>query len=132
MSTRAERHHVELHLVYDDGSTFSTGVVRDVSDSGLFLETAQPLPVGTLLQLFPLDPEAADLFEIDAEVVRVEEENPDTSTLGGMGLHFVADARGTAAVHRLIDLLEERKDEAVKDPYLGVRVPRGTPSPEST
>lgn len=124
MSTdlRAERHHVELKLVYDDGSSFSSGRVRDVSDTGLFLETAEPLPKGTVIKLFPLDPEAGEIFEIEAEVVRVEGDDEDASTLGGMGLHFLHE-EDVAPVHVLIDALEKRKDRTVKDPFLGIRVP---------
>ncbi|MGF1511507.1 MAG: PilZ domain-containing protein [Myxococcota bacterium] len=129
MAERAERHHVELKLVYDDGTTFSTGRVRDVSDTGLFIETAAPAPVGTVLQLFPVDQEAGELFEIDAEVVRVEEDNPDTSTLGGMGLRFNAQASDLAAIHRLIEALEMREQKTVTDPFLGLRIP--APMPES-
>jgi len=119
---RAERHQVELKLVYDDGSSFSTGRVRDVSDTGLFLETAEPLPKGTVIKLFPLDPEAGEIFEIEAEVVRVEADDEDASTLGGMGLHFI-HKEDEAPVHVLIAALEKRMDQTVKDPFLGVRVP---------
>ncbi|MEM1024947.1 MAG: PilZ domain-containing protein [Myxococcota bacterium] len=119
---RAERHHVELKLVYDDGSSFSTGRVRDVSDTGLFLETAEPLPKGTIIKLFPLNPEAGEIFEIEAEVMRIEADDEDASTLGGMGLHFM-HKEDEAPVHLLIEALEKQKDQTVKDPFLGIRVP---------
>jgi len=82
---RAERHKVRFKLVYDDGDTFNAGTVRDVSETGLYLETALPLPKGTRVMLTPLDSD--ELFEAHGKVVRVEEY--DGGNPGGMGIEFV-------------------------------------------
>lgn len=121
---RAERHHVELKLVYDDGTGYLTGIVRDVSDTGLFIETSNPLPMGSRICLFPID---AELFEIDATVVRIEQDDPDTSTLGGMGLEFIHGPEGVGPVHRMIEALEARQANTVVDPFLAVRIPTTKP-----
>lgn len=123
---RAERHHLEFKLVYDDGEHYSSGRVRDVSDSGLFLETPDPAQVGTVLTLFPLDPEAEGLFELHVEVVRVEADDPDTNQLGGMGLRFLEPDSVLEQIHALIEALEKTQAARPQDPYLGVRLPRSS------
>jgi len=126
-SKRAERQSTEFKLVYDDGESFTAGRVRDVSETGLFLETAQPAPIGTILTLFPVEAATNDLFEITAEVVRHVPENPDASELGGMGLRFVISEDGQGAVESLIRALRAMEASQVADPYLGVRVPLPSP-----
>ncbi|HJL43377.1 MAG TPA: PilZ domain-containing protein [Myxococcales bacterium LLY-WYZ-16_1] len=121
-ANRADRHQVELKLVYDDGEHYASGRVRDASDTGLFLETPEPAPVGTVLTLFPLDPEADRLFELHVEVVRVEPDDPDTHRLGGMGLKFLEPDSVIEQIHALIEALE-RAQHGPRDPLLGVRIP---------
>jgi hypothetical protein len=126
-SKRAERHRTEFKLIYDDGESFTAGRVRDVSETGLFLETAQPAPIGTVLTLFPVDAATQDLYEIRAEVVRHVPENPDASELGGMGLRFVDPEEIRSQVDALVDTLEKMQAEGTRDPLLGVRVPLSSP-----
>lgn len=130
-SKRAERHQTEFKLIYDDGESFTAGRVLDVSETGLFLETAQPAPVGTILTLFPVDVATQDLYEIQAEVVRVVADDPDTSTLGGMGLRFVDPDSVKDQLDALIETLERMSREGTRDPFLGVRVPTPSPSEPS-
>lgn len=132
---QSERHRVRFHLVYDDGSSFNAGVVRDVSESGLFLETALPLPVGTVVTLTPLDENTSgDLFEVSAKVVRTVayHDSGHSQEPPGMGLMFLdlsADERWS--VVKMIRALEDRdaSRRGNKDPFLGVRVPKDTQKP---
>lgn len=126
-SKRAERHPTEFKLIYDDGESFTAGRVRDLSETGLFLETAQPAPIGTVLTLFPVDAATQDIYEIRAEVVRHISENPDTSDLGGMGLRFVDPDEVRAQIDALIETLEKMQASGTRDPLLGVRVPLSSP-----
>jgi hypothetical protein len=116
---RAERHKVRFKLVYDDGETFNAGTVRDVSETGLFLETALPLAKGTQVMLTPVDSE--ELFEAHGKVIRVEEY--DGGNPGGMGIEFVdideAERRNVVA---MILRLETRPETGTIDPYLGVKI----------
>lgn len=125
-SKRAARHPAEFKLIYDDGESFTAGRVRDVSETGLFLETAQPAPIGTVLTLFPVEAATQDIYEIRAEVVRHVPENPDASELGGMGLRFVDPDEMRAQIDALIQILDEL-GQGVRDPLLGVRVPLPSP-----
>jgi len=127
-SKRADRHTTEFKLVYDDGESFTAGRVRDVSETGLFLETAQPAPIGTVLTLFPVDPAASELDEIRAEVMRHIPENPDASELGGMGLRFVDADEIRDQIDILIAAMGDGEAEGALDPLLGIRIP--TPKPK--
>ncbi len=83
----AERSRVTFGMVCDAGASMSSGRVLDLSMTGAFIHTDQPLPIGTLVTLFPVGDAGDDLFEIDAKVVRVckgtSEDDPP-----GMGVHF--------------------------------------------
>lgn len=125
---RDERHRVRFHLVYDDGSSFNAGTVHDVSVSGLFLETALPLPLGSEVCLTPVG-EGHELFEVKARVMRcvpysagVMADRP-----AGMGLQFLdlSDSERDRVVS-LIRALETKqaKVRGEKDPFLGVIVTR--------
>jgi hypothetical protein len=68
----------DLTVVYDTGESFWSGSVIDMSESGIFIETSHSLPVGTRVTLMPEVSEAEQLpFEIEAEVVRTNEYDPD-------------------------------------------------------
>lgn len=72
---RAPRFSVaRFNIVYDTGDGFWCGPVIDVSESGLFVETAHELPVGTRVTIVPDVEDGASLpFELHGEVVRVHQ-----------------------------------------------------------
>lgn len=82
---------LQFHVVYDDGEGFMTANVYNISHTGVFLETAMPLRPGERVRMTPLLPEPAGLFELDGEVVRAEEYNPERGAErpAGMGVRFV-------------------------------------------
>ena len=131
---RAERHRIRFKMVFDDGQTYSAGYVRDISRTGIFLETASPLPVGSEVRLEPVDQQDA-LFEVAARVVRVVEADepiPDAETHPndgqiGMGLEFLAlDGEAGDGIEQMVLRLEEAQSREMKtgslDPFLGVYV----------
>lgn len=131
---RAQRHRVRFKMVFDDGQTYSAGYVRDISRTGLFLETASPLPVGSEVRLEPVDAQDA-LFEVAARVVRVVETDepiPEAEThvndgQVGMGLEFLAlDDEASEGIEQMVATLEaeQRNGGATGslDPFLGVYV----------
>lgn len=89
---RAARYRLRFPVAYDDGEGFMTGYVVDVSESGLFIETVLPLKEGTRVRITPLLPEKAGLFELEAEVVRTKEYDPDSlmELPPGMGVRFLS------------------------------------------
>ena len=125
---RAPRHKVRFKLVYDDGNTFNAGRVADVSEGGLFLETALPLPVGTVVSLSPLEPEVAgDIFEIRARVVRAVPYSETSTKPAGMGLEFLdLDKSQREQVVSMIHRLEDKAATSTSgtlDIYLGIQLP---------
>jgi c-di-GMP-binding flagellar brake protein YcgR len=130
---KTERHKVRFHLVYDDGSSFNAGTVHDVSEGGMFLETALPLDVGTEVRLNPLDNAGDSLFEVRARVIRSVpyDRAAEQSIVSGMGLQFL-DLSGEDRA-RLVGLIRSLEDQLSRtpagqvDPYLGVRVPAMKP-----
>ena len=137
---RAERHAVRFHLVYDDGASYNAGTVRDVSEGGLFLETALPLSVGSTVTLTPLDSAGHTTFEVRAEVTRVVPYDPEHTTVesfaAGMGLRFLDldDAERTKVVEMINDLEDKAQhtSEGGIDPVLGVRVAGAGPDEPAT
>lgn len=89
---RAIRYPLRFPVAYDDGEGFMTGYVVDVSESGLFIETVMPLAEGTRVRITPLLPEKAGLFELEAEVVRAKEYDPEVlmELPPGMGVRFLS------------------------------------------
>lgn len=89
---RAIRYALRFPVAYDDGEGFMTGHVVDVSETGLFIETVMPLAAGTKVRITPLLPEKAGLFELEAEVMRTTEYDPDVmmELPPGMGVRFTS------------------------------------------
>ncbi|MFO0725746.1 MAG: PilZ domain-containing protein [Myxococcota bacterium] len=131
----SERHRVRFHLVYDDGSSFNAGTVHDVSEGGLFLETALPLPVGTTVTLTPLDAAGQVVAEVKAKVMRSIPYDPDRlDQPAGMGLAFMdLTPEGQQAVMMMVQELEKQakdiRDDSQVDPFLGIRVKPTRPPP---
>lgn len=121
-----ERHRITFKIVYDDGNSFNAGYVLDVSESGVFLETALPLPLGSIVRLTPLDHAGDRLFEVTARVMRSIPYDPTILAPPGMGLEFVDLSREQRVqVSEMIKALLDRAAhlEGDMDPYLGVRLP---------
>ena len=51
---RKPRFSLKLQIVYDDGASFMSGPVLDMSETGVFIETVMPLEPGTAVRLMPL------------------------------------------------------------------------------
>lgn len=102
MQPRAPRFKVGvLHFVYDTGESFWAAPAFDLSESGLFLETAHQLPVGTRVLLTADVPDSDRLpFELKGEVVRVNTFDNDANFNRPPGLGF-----------RLVDLRQDQYDE---------------------
>lgn len=83
----AERTRVTFGMVCDAGASMTTGRVLDLSLTGAFIHTDKLLPIGTLVTLFPVGDAGDELFEIDAEVVRVRQGTSESDP-PGMGVRF--------------------------------------------
>lgn len=124
----SDRHRVRFKLVYDDGQSFNAGLVHDLSETGVFLETADPLQVGQSAVLSSLDVDADRAFELDARVTRVVAvDDSSADNLPGMGLVFenMSSEQAAQVVH-LIERMEaeEAQFEGERDPFFGKSLPR--------
>ena len=59
---------------------------KDISESGIFLETQTPLAVGTVLELDFKFPDSEDTVIIKGEVIRIV---IDSDEFNGMGIKFI-------------------------------------------
>lgn len=138
---RSERHEVAFRLVFDDGETYYSAHVDDISEGGLFLQSPKPLPIGATIALAPVPEEEDPLFSVQARVVRCEDMDARTEIdgqahfgLSGIAVEFIAlDEDARRQVREMIETLEAqaraRIENGVYDPYLGeyVRVPDPEP-----
>src|SRR5687767_6350966 len=70
MKTRAERYRVSFRIVWDDGESFHTGAIADISESGLFVDTTLAVDVGQAVTVIPLVDGDAPLYQLRGRVVR--------------------------------------------------------------
>lgn len=129
---QSERHSVRFKLVYDDGNSFNAGKVLNVSEGGLFLETALPLPEGTVVRLMPLD-DGGEVFEVFARVMRSIQYDPTTIDSPGMGLMFIdlSDDDRSRVVRMIQHFIERAVNfKGERDPFLGVMLPSSAPKPD--
>lgn len=98
---RAPRLLVDLDVDYKSEDTYLFASSRDISETGIFVRTLEPLPPGTRLNLRfrPEDELAIEedggpdvLFEVEGEVIWVNPYRPDAlaNLDPGMGVRFVA------------------------------------------
>ena len=109
---RKPRYALQLQIVYDDGKSFMSGPVADMSESGVFIETVMPLDPGTAVTLQPLLPDDEGIPELPGVVVRKADYDLDNhfDRTPGMGIRFGAlDDEQRAAVARLLAQAPRRR-----------------------
>ncbi|HTV25964.1 MAG TPA: PilZ domain-containing protein [Polyangiaceae bacterium] len=76
METRRQEARLTINKEFDSFDQFVREYVTNISRSGVFIKTATPLPVGTLVNLeFTVVMDGIETIEGEGEVVRVEQ-NP--------------------------------------------------------
>lgn len=109
---RKPRYALQLQIVYDDGRSFMSGPVADMSESGVFIETVMPLEPGTAVTLQPLLPDDEAIPELAGIVVRKADYDLDNhfDRTPGMGIRFVElNDEQRAAVTRLLTQAPRRR-----------------------
>jgi uncharacterized protein (TIGR02266 family) len=83
MATGRQEARVTINKAFDSFDQFIQEYVTNISRSGVFIKTKQPLPVGTIVNLrFSVIMDDVETIEGEGEVVRVETDPP------GMGVVF--------------------------------------------
>ncbi len=90
-SNRSPRYPLQFQVVFDDGHSFMSGPVRDVSETGIFIETVMPLDPGTRVRIVPVQPAQSSIFELQGIVIRKADYDAETALddkVPGMGVRF--------------------------------------------
>lgn len=109
---RKPRYPLRLQIVYDDGKSFMSGPVADMSETGVFIETVMPLDPGTAVTMQPLLPDDEAIPELPGLVVRKADYDLDNhfDRTPGMGIRFGdLDDVQRAAVARLLTSAPRRQ-----------------------
>ena len=110
---RKPRFQLKLQIVFDDGHSFMSGPVADMSETGVFIETVMPLNPGSRVRLTPLLPNEDGATELDGEVVRKADYDLDNhfDRTPGMGIRFVdVSEEQRAAITALLARARGRKN----------------------
>lgn len=90
------RNHIRVSIdtevgYFHNGKEYS-GLMHNISSTGGFIETAEPLPTGSIINLTFTIPNSANRVEAAAEVVRVitkDSDSPSTRIVPGIGMRFL-------------------------------------------
>lgn len=100
-----DRYPLQIQVDYALDEAADVLYSTDISEQGIFLETACPYPVDTKLTLHFNLPGSTRLITVVAEVARVVRESGESDgwTVPGMGLRFMAiEPEDAAYVRRFI------------------------------
>jgi uncharacterized protein (TIGR02266 family) len=86
---RAERLQHELLVAYRTVDGFITDWAVNISRGGLFINSRNPLPVGSIVKLIISLPDQAFPFDLSGKVIRSQPYEPGVDQMSGMGIEFV-------------------------------------------
>jgi uncharacterized protein (TIGR02266 family) len=108
---QAPRLEHELLVAYKTVDGFITDWATNISRGGIFINTPNPLAVGTTVRLIISLPDAAFPFDLSGRVTRVNELN-NPSQVPGMGIEFIGiDDAKRDRIQRLVDRLRKELPE---------------------
>ena len=106
----------ELLVAYRTVDGFITDWAVNISHGGVFINTRNPLAVGSVVRLIVSLPGAEFPFDLLGRVIRVHPNDPETGQVPGMGLEFIdIDDDKRERLERFVETLrqalpdEERK-----------------------
>src|SRR3954449_6383494 len=93
----------ELLVAYRTVDGFITDWATNISRGGIFINTRNPLAVGTTVRLIVSLPDTAFPFELHGKVMRVNEFDNPSNQVPGMGIEFVdVDEDKRARIERFV------------------------------
>jgi uncharacterized protein (TIGR02266 family) len=112
-SRKSERLQHELLVAYRTVDGFITDWAVNISRGGLFINTRNPLEVGTVVRLIVSLPDAAFPFDLTGRVIRVHPPSTAGDHVAGMGLEFIdIDDEKRLRLERFVERLrKELPDE---------------------
>ena len=110
---KSERLQHELLVAYRTVDGFITDWAVNISRGGLFINTRNPLALGSVVRLIISLPDAAFPFDLTGRVIRVQPFDPAVDQMSGMGLEFIdIDEEKMVRLERFVDRLrKELPDE---------------------
>src|SRR5215468_5158887 len=117
VNRQADRLQHELLVAYRTVDGFITDWAVNISKGGIFINTRNPLAVGTTIRLIISLPDTAFPFELTGRVARVAEFNNPSNQVPGMGIEFVdVDDEKRARIERFVERLRKELPEAPARP----------------
>ncbi len=114
---RANRLQHELLVAYRSMDGFITDWAVNISRGGMFINTRNPLAVGTTVRLIISLPDTAFPFDLNGRVTRVAEFNNPSNQVPGMGIEFIdVDDEKRARIERFVERLRKELPEAQSRP----------------
>ena len=114
---KGDRLHHELLVAYRTVDGFVTDWAVNVSKGGMFINTRNPLAVGTTVRLIISLPDTAFPFDITGRVTRVSEFDNPANQVPGMGIEFIdVDDEKKQRIERFVNRLRSELPEAGKPP----------------
>lgn len=113
---KSERLQHELLVAYRTVDGFITDWAVNISHGGLFINTRNPLALGSVVRLIVSLPGAEFPFDLTGRVIRVQPNDPESGQVAGMGLEFIdIDDDKRARLERFVEKLrKELPDEGRK------------------
>ena len=110
------RNHIRVSIdtlvrYFHEGET-SSGSLRNISESGGFIETSNPLPVGSIISMSFTIPNSSNYVEVTGEIIRSiikDHSNPSSRITSGMGMHFLRITWGGRKIISDYVRLQEKK-----------------------
>lgn len=113
---KADRLQHELLVAYRTVDGFITDWATNISRGGIFINTRNPLAVGTTVRLIISLPDTAFPFELHGKVARVSEFDNPQNQVPGMGIEFLnVDDTTRDRIQQFVEKLrKELPEEAPK------------------
>jgi type IV pilus assembly protein PilZ len=109
---RATRLHHEIPVAYRSVGSFLTDWATNISQGGLFINTRNPLAVGTEVRILIQLPGESEAAALDGRVTRVTAYDNQQNMVPGMGVEFTAlEPTRRAELDRFVQKLKRDLDE---------------------
>jgi len=103
----------ELLVAYRTVDGFITDWAVNISRGGIFINTRNPLALGSTVRLIISLPDAAFPFDLTGKVIRVSEFDNAQNQVPGMGIEFVdVDEEKQVRIERFVERLRKELPDA--------------------
>jgi type IV pilus assembly protein PilZ len=116
LNRKADRLQHELLVAYRTVDGFITDWAVNISRGGIFINTRNPLAIGTTVRLIISLPDAAFPFDLTGRVIRVSEFDNPANQVPGMGIEFVdVDEDKRSRIERFVERLRKELPDPVPE-----------------